>query len=140
MIASLTASPLMLVGVLVAVLVAYWIVVEYREADDTEEVAEGVGRRASATVQGSARYTRKATVGLAGLGAALGMEVLQLGAALNEILGGFPVVIGHVAYGAVSLLGITGRLPLDAQTIGFAFIFITTIALVLRATNDPEEI
>ena len=133
-------SPLLIVGALAAVVVTYWIAAEYRDADDAEEVAEGVGRRASSSVQGGAKYTRKATVGLAGLGAALGMEVLQLGAGLNEILGGFPVVIGHVAYGAVSLLGITGRLPLDAQTIGFAFIFITTIALVLRATNDPEEL
>ncbi|WP_253737995.1 hypothetical protein [Halohasta salina] len=125
---------------LIALLLVYWLIDELGEAEDREELAAGVGRRASGAVQAGARNTRRATVGLAGLGAALGVEAMQLGAGLNEVLGGFPVVLGHVIYGGISLLGIGGYIPFDAQLAGFTFVFVTAIALVLRATNDPEEI
>lgn len=140
MIDGLLSSPWLPVAALLAVLLVYWLVDEWRDADDREELAAGVGRRASGAVQAGARNTRRATVGLAGLGAALGVEAMQLGAGLNEVLGGFPVILGHVIYGAVSLLGIGGIIPFDAELAGFTFVFVTAIALILRATNDPEGI
>jgi hypothetical protein len=136
MIASLTSSPWLIVGLLAALLVLYWAYDEADDADDNAELAAGVGSRARDATVGSARATRMGVIGLAGLGATLGMEALQLAAGLNEIVGGVPVIVGHVVGGGLAWLGITG--VLTPMQWGWAFVSTTIIALVLRFTTDTE--
>lgn len=131
-----TQNPLLVAGALGALLVAWWFVDEYRDAGDAEEAARGAGQRAQAATEAAARGSRYAVVGLAGLGASLAMEALHLASGLNEVLGGAPVIVGHLIYGVLSLAGIAGAIPFDKELAGFAFAFITAIALILRFGDD----
>ncbi|MBB6645073.1 hypothetical protein [Halobellus ruber] len=125
---------LLIIGGVLTLIVAYWFIDEY-VLDDTDEVnqaAKNVGERARGATESAARGGRFAVVGFAGLGVSLAMELLQLAGELNAILGGAPVVIGHLIFGAFTLAGLQGVIPFDKQIAGFFFIFVTAIALILR--------
>lgn len=105
----------------------------YREDErDLEEAARSTGERAEKVTQSAARGSRLAVVGLAGLGMTVAMEMLQFAADLNAILGGAPVLVGHLLFGVLTFAGLSGAIPLTVQQLGFAFTFVTVIALILR--------
>ena len=124
------------IAAVVGILAAYWFIDEYRDADEASEAVAGAAERAGEATEKAARGTRYAVVGFAGIGASLAMEILQLGADLNAILGGVPVIIGHILFGGLTLAGLQGVIPFDREIAGFAFIFITVIALILRYGGD----
>lgn len=127
-----------IVAVAAIALVGYWFVDEYLDADEPEDAVRGTGRRAASATESAARGSRVAVVGLAGLGATVGFEMLQLAAELNAILGGAPVILGHLVAGVLGFLGVKGLLTI--QQYGFLFITVTVIALVLRFGDNGQEV
>ena len=106
--------------------------------DGAGDALTGTGRRAREAVESGSALTRVGLLGGAGLLATLGMEAMALLAGLNEILGGAPVIIGHVIAGILGYLGVQGVLTVEQW--GMAFISVTVIALFLRVTNEPEAL
>lgn len=135
----LASNPTLSLGIVLATLFVWWFVDEYRDADDREEAIRGTGRRARGGVESLLRYSRFSILGLAGLGATLSMEMLQLAAELNQVLGGAPVIVGHLLFGVLTFAGMAGAVPLTVQQLGFAFTFITVIALILRFSEAGGE-
>lgn len=121
---------------LVALILAAWF---YREYTRTEDVAEAAQRTGSAAGTAAAGSTRVAVLGFAGVGAAIAMQFFQLAAGLNEILGGAPVIVGHLLFGVLTMLGLKGVIPFNTQLAGFAFITVTVVALILRYGEGSGE-
>jgi hypothetical protein len=133
-------SLLMVLLAIVGGLLALGFVVELLDEanEGASDAIEGTGRRAREAVEGGSAVTRVGILAGASLLATLGMEAMQIAAGLNEILGGAPVIVGHLIAGALGYLGVAG--VLTTQQWGFAFILVTVVALILRVSNEPEAL
>jgi len=108
------------VGVLGVMVLAYWILDEWRDADDATEVVEGVGERSgSAIVVGT------------GVLLTIGDQLIQLVADLIGMIDA-PVVVGHIVGGLLGWLGLQGTIS-QSQFVVF-FGIVTVIALIWRAS------
>ncbi|GGL26100.1 hypothetical protein GCM10009037_07150 [Halarchaeum grantii] len=125
-------------GVLATFVAASFVWDYLREDRELEDAATRTGERAQRTVKGAAKGSRLAVVGLAGLGASVAAEMLQFAGELNAVLGGAPVLIGHLIFGMATFAGLKGLIPFDVETMGFVFIFVTAIALILRYGSAGE--
>lgn len=109
-----------IVGVLGVMILAYWILDEWRDANDATEVVEGVGERSgSAIVVGT------------GVLLTIGDQLIQLGADLVGMIDA-PVVVGHIVGGLLGWLGLQGTIS-QSQFLVF-FGIVTVIALIWRAS------
>lgn len=109
-----------IVGVLGVMILAYWILDEWRDANDATEVVEGVGERSgSAIVVGT------------GVLLTIGDQLIQLVADLVGMIDA-PVVVGHIVGGLLGWLGLQGTIS-QRQFLVF-FGIVTVIALIWRAS------
>lgn len=108
------------VGVIGVMALAYWIIDEWRDADELEEVVEGVGERSGS-----------ALVVTAGVLLTIGDQLVQLAADLVGLIDA-PVVIGHVIGGVLGWLGLQGTIT--PREFLLAFGVVTVVALIWRAS------
>lgn len=127
------------VATVVAALIALSFVIEYIDERDAGVAAVTTGQRARSATERAATAGRYGILGLAGLGASLAMEMLQLATGLNEILGGAPVILGHLLFGIITFLGLEGVIPLSKMMLGWTFVTITIVALILRFSDDGGD-
>ncbi|MFD1634627.1 hypothetical protein ACOZ4L_02715 [Haloplanus ruber] len=108
------------VGVIGVATLLYWILDEWREANNATEVVERVGERSgSAVVVGS------------GVLLTIGDQLIQLVADLVGMIDA-PVVVGHVVGGVLGWLGLQGTITTRQFVIGF--VVVTVVALIWRAS------
>ena len=108
------------VGVIGVMALIYWIIDEWRDADELEDVVEGVGQRSGS-----------ALVVTAGVLLTIGDQLVQLAADLVGLIDA-PVVIGHVIGGMLGWLGLQGTIT--AREFMLAFGVVTVVALIWRAS------
>lgn len=127
------------VGLFAFGLLAFWWLTERQEADDAAETVERVGQRAETVTGGLVGSFGSLMVVLASIGVTIGNELLQTGAMLNDILGGAPVLVGHLIWGGIVFLGLQGYLGgITVMQLGYAFFTITVVALLLRYGSVGE--
>jgi len=117
-------------GLLVAVLI-YWFVDE-RDARSRGEQIDNVGDRAENAVGGVLSGTRALLLAIVGILGTTAAELTQLSADLNSLLAALPLLLGHLAYGLLSLFGV--ELGLERKQIGMSFIVLTIVAVVWAAS------
>lgn len=109
------------IGVIGVVTLLYWILDEWRDANDATEVVEGVGERSGSAI-----------VVMSGVLLTIGDQLIQLVADLIGMIDA-PVVVGHVVGGILGWLGLQGTITTRQFVIGF--VAVTIIALVWRAST-----
>lgn len=108
------------VGVIGVMALIYWVIDEWRDADELEEVVEGVGERSGS-----------ALVVTAGVLLTIGDQLVQLFADLVGLIDA-PVVVGHVIGGLLGWLGLQGAITPREFMLWFGVV--TVIALIWRAS------
>lgn len=109
------------IGVIGILTLLYWIIDEYREANNATDVVEGVGERSGSAI-----------VVITGVVLTIGDQIVQLVADLIGMVDA-PVVVGHVVGGLLGWLGLQGQISTDEFLLYFAFV--TAVALVWRAVQ-----
>lgn len=108
------------VGVIGVMVLIYWALDEWRDADDATDVVEGVGERSGSAI-----------VVTLGVLLTIGDQIIQLAADLLGVIDA-PVVVGHVVGGLLGWLGLQGTIS-ESQFLVF-FAVVTVIALIWRAS------
>ncbi|OYR61158.1 hypothetical protein DJ71_24420 [Halorubrum sp. E3] len=108
------------VGVIGVMALAYWVLDEWKDADDATEVVEGVGERSGSAI-----------VVTSGVLLTIGDQLIQLVADLVGMIDA-PVVVGHIVGGLLGWLGLQGTIS-QSQFLVF-FGIVTVIALIWRAS------
>ncbi len=123
------------IGLLAVGSLAYWWFDEREDSDSAAETIERVGSRAETVTGGIVGGFGSLLVVFASIGLTIGGQLAETGMMLNELLGGIPVIVGHMLFGLLTFAGLSGAIPLSVQQLGFAFVFITTIAVIARYSN-----
>jgi|GEM_PF-3817012 len=108
------------IGAIGVMVLIYWVLDEWRDADDTTDVVDGVGERSGSAI-------------IVSLGVLLtiGDQLIQLVADLLGMIDA-PVVVGHIVGGFLGWLGLRGTIS-EGQFLVF-FGIVTIIALIWRAS------
>lgn len=109
------------IGAIGVMVLVYWILDEWRDADDATEVVEGVGNRSGSAI----------VVSL-GVLLTIGDQLIQLGADLIGLIDA-PVVVGHIVGGLLGWLGLRGTISQSQFLVLFGVV--TVIALIWRAST-----
>ncbi|WP_049982040.1 hypothetical protein [Halorubrum sp. BV1] len=109
------------VGVIGVMALIYWVLDEWRDADDINELVEGVGNRSGSAI-----------VVTMGVLLTIGDQIIQLVADLVGMIDA-PVVVGHVVGGILGWLGLQGLIT-NGQFLAL-FGIVTVIALIWRASK-----
>lgn len=108
------------VGVIGVMALIYWTLDEWRDANDINELVEGVGNRSGSAI-----------VVTMGVLLTIGDQIIQLVADLVGMINA-PVVVGHVVGGILGWLGLQGLIS-NGQFLAL-FGIVTVIALIWRAS------
>ena len=109
------------VGVIGVMALIYWVLDEWRDADDINELVEGVGNRSGSAI-----------VVTMGVVLTIGDQIIQLVADLVGMIDA-PVVVGHIVGGLLGWLGLQGLIT-NGQFVAL-FGIVTVIALIWRASK-----
>lgn len=134
--ALLVANWLLLVGLFSIGLLAYWVFDERDDADSPGDLVEGVGERAEAVTAGILDASSSLLLVLASIALTVGAELLGTFAALNEMLGHAPFVVGYGLFSVLTFAGLGGYVPLTFSQLGMACIIILIVALFVRYGPD----
>ncbi|TKX78438.1 hypothetical protein EXE53_21185 [Halorubrum sp. SD626R] len=109
------------VGVIGVMALIYWVLDEWRDANDINELVEGVGNRSGSAI-----------VVTMGVLLTIGDQIIQL---ITDLVGMIdaPVVVGHVVGGILGWLGLQGLIT-NGQFLAL-FGIVTVIALIWRASK-----
>lgn len=127
------------IGLFALALVLYWTFDERGETSSAGETIERVGERAEVVTNGLFGAVGSLLVVAASIALAIGTQLLELGAALNDLLGHVPFLVGYIVFGAISYLGLEGDLPITQMQLGWIFLLILVVGLILRYGDDAEE-
>jgi len=111
-------------GVVGIMVLIYWTIDEYRDADGIEDAAEGLASRSGSAI----------VVGASVL-LTVGDQLVQLLAELAGLVDA-PVIVGHVVGGLLGLAGLQGLI--STTEFLFAFAIVTVVAVTWRVTSDEE--
>ena len=111
-------------GVVGIMVLIYWALDEYRDADGIEETIEGVASRSGSAI-----------VVTASVLLTIGDQLVQVFAELAGMVDA-PVVVGHVVGGLLGLAGLQGLISTTEFLAAFAIV--TVVAVTWRVTSDEE--
>jgi len=109
------------VGVIGVMTLIYWTLDEWRDANDINELVEGVGSRSGSAI-----------VVTMGVVLTIGDQIIQLITDLGAMIDA-PVVVGHIVGGILGWLGLQGLIT-NGQFLAL-FGVVTVIALIWRASK-----
>jgi hypothetical protein len=130
---------LIAIGLFALALVLYWTFDERSDTSSAGETIEKVGERAEVVTNGFLGALGSLAVVGASIAIAIGSQLLELGVALNDLLGHIPFLAGYLVFGVVSMLGIEGRLPVSQMQLGWIFILILVVGLIAKYGGEAEE-
>lgn len=130
-----TTAGLLAVGVL-----AYWYFAARQEsAGGAANTASAFMGRAERGFGGFFGAVTSILIGVLAIAVTIAGELTRLGVMLDDVVGGAPVVVGHLVWGVISWLGLAGYVPLDPETAGWLFLVLTVAVFVMRFTSARDD-
>lgn len=126
-------------GLFAVGLLAFWVFDEREDADTPGELVEQVGERAETVTAGFLDATGSLLVVIASIGLTIGAELMGTFAALNELLGHMPFVIGHGLFILLTFAGLEGWIPMTKIHLGIGALVITIVAVIVRFGPDGSS-
>jgi hypothetical protein len=127
------------IGLFALALVLYWTFDERSDTSSAGETIERVGERAEVVTNGFLGAVGSLLVVVASIGLAIGTQLLELGVALNDLLGHVPILVGHLLFGLIAFAGLEGVIPVSQMQLGWIFLLITVVALIAKYGEDAGE-
>lgn len=134
--APLTNNPGIALAGAFALLIGYLFFAESGASSRAEQV-DSVGDRLEGLVGGLLSGTRALLLSLLAIVAVVANEFMALVGDVSSAIEAGPLLLGHAAYGAATMFGLS--FGIDRSTFAVAFIGITAIALVWGAASAASR-
>lgn len=128
------------IGLLALGVLLYWYFAARRDSDDgAAATASAFMDRAEAGFGGVFGSLTSILIGVLAIGVTILTELASIGVAMNQLAGNAPALLGHLVWGVLSLLQITGYLPFGPTTAGWLFAVLTVAMIVVKYTSAGDD-